>query len=223
MPPIRIAFTTAMVCLALNLSGCGGSAPPASTAKSPPPVETPAANPEKVAPTEPAPADTKMTTSQFPAIQQWNWDELQEQLAKHSGKVVVIDLWSTSCEPCLREFPHLVALRDRFPDDVVCISFDCDFTGAKNKPVGFYTERVSKFLTSQGADKLINVMSTVAADELFVKLDLDSIPAAYVYDRSGKLAKRFDNRTPASATEEGISYETQIAPLVAELVKAAKN
>jgi hypothetical protein len=61
-------------------------------------------------------------------------------------------------------------------------------------------------------------MSTVAADELFVEMELDSIPAVYVFDREGKLSKRFDNRTPADGGE-GISYETQINPLVAELVK----
>jgi thiol-disulfide isomerase/thioredoxin len=153
-------------------------------------------------------------------LKELSWDQLQEVVARHKGKVVVVDIWSTSCEPCLREFPHLVALQQRHPDDVVCISFDCDYIGAKNKAVSYYRERVLKQLTSQHAEKLINGMSTLAADELFQQLDIDSIPAVYVYDRTGKLSKRFDNRTPASDSEEGISYEKQIDPLVADLVKA---
>lgn len=152
-----------------------------------------------------------------------NWEQLQELVASHKGKVVVVDIWSTACEPCLREFPRLVALQQRHPQDVVCIGFDCDFAGAKNKPVAYYRERVLKALNSMDAGQVINGMSTLAADELFQKIDLDSIPAVYVYDRAGKVAKRFDNRTPASPTEEGISYELQIDPLVAELVKAAQN
>jgi len=57
---------------------------------------------------------------------------------------------------------------------------------------------------------------------LFQKIDLDSIPAVYVYNQQGELAKRFDNRTPASETEEGISYELQMDPLVANLVTMEK-
>lgn len=153
-------------------------------------------------------------------LKELSWDQLQEVVASHKGKVVVVDIWSTSCEPCLREFPHLVAMQQRHPDDVVCISFDCDYIGAKNKAVGHYRDRVLKQLTGQHAEKLINGMSTVAADELFEKLDIDSIPAVYVYDRTGKLSKRFDNRTPAGDSEDGISYEKQIDPLVANLLKA---
>ena len=135
----------------------------------------------------------------------------------------MVDVWSTACEPCLREFPCLIALQSKLPNDVVCISFDCDYAGIKKKPVTYYRERVLKSLTAMQAGSIINVMSTVAADELFQQLDLDSIPAAYVFDRSGKLVKRFDNRTPARPPAEGISYETQIDPLVGELVKAGQQ
>ena len=173
--------------------------------------------------TTPVEGVAKRAAEQKLVLQELDWKQLQELVASHKGKVVVVDLWSTSCEPCLREFPHLVALQKQHPADVVCISYDCDFIGAKNKPAAYYRERVLKFLESAEAKSIINAMSTVAADELFVQIDVDSIPAVYVYDQSGKLAKRFDNRTPASPTEEGISYETQIGPLVSELVKAAQN
>lgn len=208
-----------MVLAACAVPGCG-------TPTSPPVKKDPAAV------TSAAPAGDQSTPAAQPAtkvdteasdgveLKELNWDQLQKIVAQHKGKVVVVDIWSTSCEPCVREFPHLVAMQKRHPDDVVCISFDCDYIGAKNKTVGYYRERVLKHLTSHHAQQLINGMSSVAADELFQQLDIDSIPAVYVYDRSGKLSKRFDNRTPVSDTEEGISYEKQIDPLVAELVKA---
>ncbi len=150
-----------------------------------------------------------------------NWGEAQAFVAEHKGKVVVVDVWSTSCQPCLEEFPHLVALQQQYPNDVVCASFDCDFIGAKNKPVDYYRERVLKALTDMKAEAIVNLISTVPADELFQQMDLDSIPAVYVFDREGKLSKRFDNRTPVGGGQEGISYEKQIDPLVAELVKVA--
>ncbi|RLT04703.1 MAG: hypothetical protein DWI21_13930, partial [Planctomycetota bacterium] len=30
-----------------------------------------------------------------------NWDETLALVAEHKGKVVVLDLWSTSCDPCM--------------------------------------------------------------------------------------------------------------------------
>ncbi len=151
-----------------------------------------------------------------------DWKQALALVAEHKGKVVVVDIWSTSCEPCLKEFPHLVALQKQHGNDVVCVSFDCDYIGAKNKPVDYYRERVLKALTDMKAETILNLISTVAADELFVELELDSIPAVYVFDREGKLSKRFDNRTPAGGGVEGISYEKQIDPLVAELVKVPR-
>jgi thiol-disulfide isomerase/thioredoxin len=195
----------------------------AKTAESPPsPPKQDIA--EVDAPKEPVqsdPTDTKAAAALN--LQELDWDQLQKLVASHKGKVIVVDIWSTSCEPCIREFPHLVALQKRHVKDVVCISFDCDFDGRKTRPVAFYRERVLQFLMSQNAEELIHGMSTIAADELFQKIDVDSIPAVFVYDQSGKLAGRFDNRTPVSETEEGISYEKQIDPLVAKLVKAAQN
>lgn len=211
MQSARSGLWTSLAVTALAVLGCG--TPTTPTVKKDPGAPTSATSAaDKTTPVA--------TTSDAVELKELSWDQLQEVVARHKGKVVVVDIWSTSCEPCLREFPHLVALQQRHTADVVCISFDCDYIGAKNKAVGYYRERVLKQLTSQHAEKLINGMSTVAADELFQQLDIDSIPAVYVYDRTGKLSKRFDNRTPASDSEEGISYEKQIDPLVADLVKA---
>lgn len=214
-------------------SGCGDVTPakPTVTTSTPPgsstsidvPAKAVTESPMQDTAEKPVRTDAAATADQSIALQEFDWKQLQELVASHKGKVVVVDLWSTSCEPCLREFPHLVALQKQYPTDVICVSYDCDFIGAKNKPVAYYRERVLKFLESAGANSIVNTMSTVAADDLFVQIDVDSIPAVYVYDQTGKLAKRFDNRTPASPTEEGISYEIQIGPLVSELVKAAQN
>jgi hypothetical protein len=47
--------------------------------------------------------------------------------------------------------------------------------------------------------------------------NLASIPAVYVYDRLGKLAKRFDNET-GEFGEAGFTYEKHISPLVEQLL-----
>ena len=210
---------TVMVCL-----GCGRSIPD-SVPPAPPPMSPVATADAADAPlrkdSEPPKSASEAATTVKPLeLRDMNWEQAQAFVAEHKGKVVVVDVWSTSCEPCLHEFPHLVAMQQRHAANVVCVSFDCDFIGAKNKPVDYYRERVTKALTELKAETITNLMSTVAADDLFQQMDLDSIPAVYVFDREGKLSQRFDNRTPVGGGVEGISYEKQIDPLVAELVKA---
>ena len=149
-----------------------------------------------------------------------DWKQLQTLIGEQTGKIVVVDVWSTSCEPCMTEFPHLIQLQKKYPDDLVCISFDVDFVGIKNKPPAFYRERVLKFLSTQEQSTVLHRLSTTPADELFSEINLDSIPAVYVYGRDGKLAKRFHG---ASGDGEGISYEKQVVPMVDELVKPVSS
>lgn len=225
MSRTNFEFVSTACLVVLAIIGCDAAAPTKGPATQPTASNTAAApvSESQTATTEDKPSHTPdATASSAPALnlQEKNWEQVKAFVAEHKGKVVVVDVWSTSCEPCLAEFPHLVALQKQYADDVVCVSFDCDFIGAKNKPVAYYRERVLTALTDMKAESIHNMMSTTPADELFIEMDIDSIPAVYVFDREGKLSKRFDNRTPVGGGIEGISYEKQINPLVAELVKA---
>ena len=214
-----------VVCLGCNVSVPSG-VPPAPTTVPSVSIATATTADESDSPSStpdsPPTKSADESSAKPPELRDLDWKQTLAFVTEHKGKVVVVDVWSTSCEPCLKEFPHLVTLQKQHGNDVVCVSFDCDYIGAKNKPVDYYRKRVLKALTDMQAQTIVNLMSIVAADELFVEMDLDSIPAVYVFDREGKLSKRFDNRTPAGGGAEGISYETQINPLVAELVKAIK-
>ena len=136
-----------------------------------------------------------------------NWEQAQEIVKKNKGKIVVMDVWSTSCDPCMKEFPNLVKLHQKYGKDVACVSVSTDYTGSKNKPPEFYRERVLKFLEEQKAD-FDNVLLNVPSDELFENIELSSIPAVYVYGRDGKLVKRFDSESAENlkTDEEAFTY-----------------
>jgi|SRR6185369_3421791 len=150
------------------------------------------------------------------ALQVLDWDQTQKLVASHKGKIVVVDVWSTACEPCVKEFPNLVKLHKKHgAKDVACVSLSCDYVGIKSKPPEFYRERVMKFLTEQGA-AFDNVLCSLPSDELFQKMDLASNPAVYVFGRDGKLVKRFDNDSIKNDSE-AFTYE-HVTKLVEELV-----
>lgn len=52
-------------------------------------------------------------------LQPGTWKDITALVAKHQGKIVVVDVWSTSCAPCMQEFPGLVRLHKSYPEQVV--------------------------------------------------------------------------------------------------------
>ncbi len=149
------------------------------------------------------------------------WKDVEALVAKNAGKIVVIDIWSTSCLPCMTEFPHLVEMHQKHGAKVVCISFNVDYVGIKSRPAATYAKKVEEFLQKHKAT-CTNILSTMPSDEVFQSLELSSIPAAYVYGSDGKLLKRFDDSLLVDGKEEAFTYKDDINPLVEKLLPDVK-
>jgi len=144
-----------------------------------------------------------------------SWDDVKEEIAQQKGRIVVLDLWSTGCQPCVKEFPNLVKLQAAHPDEVVCISFNTNYIGT-GKPEDELPD-VLKFLTRQKAH-LINLLSSEADEDLYKRVGIASIPVVQVYDRNGKLARQFDNEKDEYG-KDGFTYEKHVTPYVNKLVE----
>ena len=148
-----------------------------------------------------------------------SWKETEALIATQTGKVVVVDLWSTSCVPCMREFPQLVALHNKYPSDkITCISVSCDYEGLESEPPESKSPSVMKFLESTKAT-CTNLLLSDADLDVYEAIGLAAIPAVYVYDTKGNLAKRFDNDS-GEYGDEGFTYEDHIVPLIETLLEA---
>lgn len=115
---------------------------------------------------------------------------LEAEIGRHRGKVVVLDCWSTSCPPCVKEFPRLVALAGKYGDDVVCLSLSFDYEGIGSPED--VMPRVRTFLEAVGAGRVVNLLGREEADSLAKNLDIVSVPVVDVYGRDGGLVQRFD-------------------------------
>lgn len=169
-----------------------------------PPVETVDVTSEKT---------TQVTTKVM------DYQGIQMLVESYRGKVVVVDYWSTDCPPCIKELPGLVDLHNAYPNgEVKCITVSLDYIGLADEGPETYQSKVMPILKHIGAT-FDNIIAADDSETMLKKLELAAPPAVLVYGRDGKLAKRFDNEEAASE-EEGFTYDKDITPLVAELVKA---
>lgn len=129
---------------------------------------------------------------------------LMAAVEAHRGRIVVLDCWSTSCPPCVKEFPGLVALAEKYREQVACLSLSFDYEG-----IGTPEEvlpPVRSFLQQVGAGRIDNMLTKEDADSLYRKLDLVSIPAVYVWKPDGTLARRFDDDDAARRLGRPFTY-----------------
>lgn len=140
----------------------------------------------------------------------------EEQVKNLAGKLIVVDVWSTGCPPCMKEYPNLVATSKRWPDQVACISYNVDYIGQRSKPVESYLPKVGGFLEKQKSTSVINLISSEADSEVFEKLQIASIPVVMLFDTGGKLLKKF---TEANSGEDGLTYEGDIIPAIEAAMK----
>lgn len=148
------------------------------------------------------------------SLQELDWDGVLALVANHPGKVVIVDLWSLSCEPCLVEFPNLVTLSREHPDQVACISVATDYQGLANRPLSFYQPKVLEFLQGQGAE-FENVLCTTPKPDFFDTLQLGSEPAIFVFNQEGEQVALF---TGLQDDDTEVSYERHVIPFVEGLL-----
>jgi thiol-disulfide isomerase/thioredoxin len=134
------------------------------------------------------------------------YDELQEAIRSHKGKVVVVDVWASWCTPCKEEFPHLVELHKKYGEQgLVCLSVSVDDEASAAKA----TEFLKKVNATFGNYRLDEETSFWQE-----KWDLKGIPAVFVFDREGKRAAKLTNDDP----DDQFSYDKNVEPLVKKLL-----
>ncbi|NNE00685.1 MAG: TlpA family protein disulfide reductase [Pirellulaceae bacterium] len=238
--PRSLLANIALGCIVMSLAtGCNSESETNSTTVSPPPmsseIETTPADPpgELEMPTDVQPTTTPADASVSPGIEMpttaseksaeesnasveiqfATWQEV-EQAAKSSGKITVVDIWSTVCVPCVTELPHLAELHQSMKDQVQCIAMSIDFDGRKSKPAESYQESVLAVLNFIRADFPCYI-STTASDDVYAAAEIDSIPAVLIYDADGKLIKKFVD----TGDSVGFTYHKDIIPYVKELTQ----
>jgi thiol-disulfide isomerase/thioredoxin len=127
-------------------------------------------------------------------------------IAEHKGHVVLVNFWATYCIPCRTEIPEMVKLADRLRArglDFVSISAD----EPEQEP------QARKFIVAAKVPGPLYIKSTRpgddAADDKYAAASHPrwdgSLPASFIYDRSGKKVGAFMGEVPLKNLEDAIS------------------
>jgi thiol-disulfide isomerase/thioredoxin len=103
------------------------------------------------------------------------------ELSELRGKLVIINLWATWCEPCLREMPSLERLQSRFGERIAVLAVSEDRGG--NKAVEPFIARLGLKSVKIYIDPKSEVGHAFGARGL---------PTSFLIDREGKVLGRVE-------------------------------
>jgi thiol-disulfide isomerase/thioredoxin len=103
------------------------------------------------------------------------------ELSDFKGRLVVVNLWATWCEPCLREMPSLERLQSKLGDRIAVLGVSQDRGGNKT---------VEPFIAKLGLKSVkifIDPKSVVGR-----AFEVRGLPTSLLIDRDGKLLGRVE-------------------------------
>ncbi len=125
-------------------------------------------------------------------LERLNWKQFQARLAANKKiKYTIVDAWSTTCGPCKENFPHLVEMHRKYAKqgpgrDLLSLDDPTDKAAVAE---------AEKFLKDKKA-AFTNVLLDENFGDGFEKLNINAIPAVFVFGPDGKEVKRFTMDDP---------------------------
>ncbi len=122
-----------------------------------------------------------------PDLENVRWIQGEPVKQFESGRVYVVDFWSTWCEACIEPIDHLNALAQRYEDDATFIAIHIWQREAAPEPAKFLAKRR---IASKSVLKFAIVED---ADDVLAKTWMDAtenggLPTSMIVDRASRLA-----------------------------------
>ena len=102
-------------------------------------------------------------------------------LSDFRGKLVLVNLWATWCEPCLREMPSLERLQSRLGDRIAVIAVSEDRGGSK---------AVDPFIAKLGLKSVKTYLDPKSA--VGHAFEVRGLPTSFLIDREGRVLGRVE-------------------------------
>ena len=123
-------------------------------------------------------------------------------LASSRGKVILLNFWATWCGPCREEIPDLIALQQKYRDQLQIIALTVDENDAT---------MIKKVVAQSG----INYPVAMSPEDLRMQYGgITALPTSFILDTQGRVVQKHEGlRDPAL-------YETEIRALLGLSINA---
>jgi thiol-disulfide isomerase/thioredoxin len=108
------------------------------------------------------------------------------------GKVLIVNFWATWCPPCRAEIPDLIALQEKYRDQVQIIGISED-----EAPV----ETVKRFVAEHKMNYPV-VMLTPDLEKMFP--GISALPTSFIVNREGRIVQKHVGMLTAHVTEQEV-------------------
>jgi thiol-disulfide isomerase/thioredoxin len=116
------------------------------------------------------------------------------QSASFTGKVTLVNYWATWCPPCRAEIPELIALQQKYADQVQIIGVSED---------DIPPAQVRKFTEDNHFNYPV-VMNSPELEKIFT--GVAALPTSFIVDREGRLVQRHVGMLEATYTEAELRH-----------------
>ena len=114
-------------------------------------------------------------------------------LDQYKGKVVVLDMFATWCQPCKTQMGELAELKTRFStSELVILSVGTDLSES--------LQLITEFKTQEGADWTF----AKSNEDFNIEFPATSIPPMFILDKQGNIAEQHVGVTSADILESDI-------------------
>ncbi len=117
-----------------------------------------------------------------------SWVKGQPVRDFESGRVYVVEFWATWCSPCIKAFPHLSELQERYADNLTVIGVN---TWERLETQELIRERIAAFVDRQGKRMRYTVAIDTGeqtSDDWLAAANQTGIPCTFIIDQQGRLA-----------------------------------
>ena len=102
-------------------------------------------------------------------------------LSDFAGKIILVNLWATWCEPCVREMPSLERMQARLGDKITVVAISEDHGGSK---------AVEPFIGRLGLKSVKTYLDPKSAVER--AFEVQGLPTSFLIDRKGRVLGRVE-------------------------------
>jgi thiol-disulfide isomerase/thioredoxin len=106
--------------------------------------------------------------------------KLDAAIKDRKGKVVLVDVWATTCGPCRKKFPGIVALHEKYKaDGLAVMTVSTDEADEAKAALEFLQEKKATMAN-------FRLQDTEANEKKYAQYPIFPQPMLWLFDREGK-------------------------------------